>query len=130
MPRVSQMALVVKNPPANVGDARDSDSIPRLGRFPGEGDDTGLQCSCLENSMDRGTWQATVQRVTKSQTQLSNLTLALAFLPGESHGQRSLVGFNPTKSWTQLSDWAQLCPSRNILEEVHLCVPKEGKLKR
>ena len=35
-----QVALVVKNPPANAGDARDSDSIPRLGRFPGEGDDT------------------------------------------------------------------------------------------
>ena len=45
--------------------------------------------------MGRGAWQAIVQRVTKSQTQLSNLTLALAFLPGESHGQRSLVGYSP-----------------------------------
>ena len=43
-------------------------SIPRLGRFPGEGNGNPLQYSCLENSMDRGAWQATVYGVTKSQT--------------------------------------------------------------
>ena len=42
---------VVKNPPANTGDP---DSIPGLGRSPGEGNDDPLQYSCLENSMDRG----------------------------------------------------------------------------
>ena len=43
-----------------------------LGRSPGEGNDYALQYSCLENSMDRGAWRATVHGVAKSQTQLSN----------------------------------------------------------
>ena len=46
---------VVKNPPANTGDA---DSIPVLGRSPGEGNGNPLQYSCLENSINRGAWQA------------------------------------------------------------------------
>ena len=45
---------------------------PGLGRSPGEGNGNPLQCSCLENSMDRGTWWATVHEVTKSQTRLSD----------------------------------------------------------
>ena len=44
---------------------------PGLGRSRGEGNGNPLQYSCLENSMDRGAWQATVHGVTKSQTQLS-----------------------------------------------------------
>ena len=55
---LSQVALVVKNPPATVGDARDKGSIPGPGRSPGEGDGNLLQYFCLENSMGRGTWQA------------------------------------------------------------------------
>ena len=58
---------VVKNLPANVGDAG---SISRLGRSPGAGNGYTVQCSmknCLENPMDRGAWWTTVQRVTKSQ---------------------------------------------------------------
>ena len=43
-------------------------SIPGLGRSPGEENDYPLQYSCLENSMDRGAWWATVHGVTKSQT--------------------------------------------------------------
>ena len=46
--------------------------IPGLGRSPGEGSGNPLQYPCLENSMDRGAWQATVHEVAKSQTQLSN----------------------------------------------------------
>ena len=46
--------------------AGDPGSIPRLGRFPGEGNGNPLQYSCLENSMDRGAWQTTVHGVTKS----------------------------------------------------------------
>ena len=53
----SQVALVVKNPPANAGDA---DSIPGSGRSPRGRNGTPLQYSCQENSMDRGTWWATV----------------------------------------------------------------------
>ena len=46
--------------------------IPELGRSPREGNGYPLQYSCLENSMDREAWQATVHGVTKSQTQLSD----------------------------------------------------------
>ena len=42
--------------------------IPGLGRSPGEGNGNPLQYSCLEKPMDRGTWQAAVHGVTKSQT--------------------------------------------------------------
>ena len=59
----SQVTLVVKKPPANAGDIRDSGSIPGLGRSPGEGNGNPLQYSCLENPIDRGAWQATVHRV-------------------------------------------------------------------
>ena len=52
--------------------AGDLGSIPGLGRSPGEGNGNPLQYSSLENSMDRGAWQATVHVVTKSGTQLSN----------------------------------------------------------
>ena len=48
---------VLKNLPADAGDARDAGLIPELGRLPGEGNDNPLQYPCLENSMDRGTWQ-------------------------------------------------------------------------
>ena len=52
----SQVALAVNNPPANVGDMEDSGLIPGLGRPPGGGHGNPLQYSCLENSMDRGSW--------------------------------------------------------------------------
>ena len=60
---------MVKNLPASEADM---DSIPGLERSPGEGNGNPLQNSCLENPMDRGAWQATVHRVTKSRTQLSD----------------------------------------------------------
>ena len=68
----SQVVLVVKNPPANAGDAG---SIPGLGRSPGGRHGNLLQYSFLENPMDRGAWQATVHRVTKSQTRLNTVWL-------------------------------------------------------
>ena len=52
-----QTALVLKNLPANLGDIRDVSSIPGSGRSPGRGHDNLLQCSCLENPMNRGPWQ-------------------------------------------------------------------------
>ena len=54
----SQVVLMVKNLPANAGDVRDVGSIPGSGRSPGGGHGNPLQYSCLENPMDRGTWQA------------------------------------------------------------------------
>ena len=67
--RVSKVALVVKNPPASVGDIRDSGSNPGSGRPSGGGHGNPLQSSCLENPMDRGAWQSMVHGVVKSQTQ-------------------------------------------------------------
>ena len=62
----SQVALVV-NLSANAGDIRDVVSTPGSGRYPGGGNGNPLQYSRLENPMDRGTWQAAVHRVTRSQ---------------------------------------------------------------
>ena len=53
------------NLPDNAGDTGDMSSITGSGRFPGEGNGHPLQYSCLENSMDGGTWQATVHGVSK-----------------------------------------------------------------
>ena len=65
----SQEALVVKNLPANAGDARDTGSIPGSGSSPGGGHGNPLQFSCLENPKDRGAWRATAHQI-MSQTQL------------------------------------------------------------
>ena len=62
----SQMALVVKNPPANAGDVRDIGLIPGLGRSSEGGYGNPLQYSCLENPLDREAWQTTVHKVAKS----------------------------------------------------------------
>ena len=64
----SQVVLGAKTPPANAGDTEDAGSIPGPGRSPVEVPDNPLQYSCLENPTDRGTWQATVHRITKSWT--------------------------------------------------------------
>ena len=64
----SQETQVAKNPPANAGDGG---LIPGSGRSPGGGHGSPLQYPCLENSMHRRAWRATVHRVTKSQAQLS-----------------------------------------------------------
>ena len=64
------IVLVVRNLAANAGDTRDAGSVPGWGRPPAGGNGNPLQSSCLENSMDRGVWWATVHGATKSQTQL------------------------------------------------------------
>ena len=56
---------MVKNPPANAGDIRDTGLIPRLGRSPGGGHGKPRQYSCLENPMDRGAWWDMVHEVAK-----------------------------------------------------------------
>ena len=66
---------MVKNPPANAGNARDVGLIHGLERSPGVGNGHLLQCSCLENSMDRGAWQATVHGVAKSQTRATETSI-------------------------------------------------------
>ena len=73
--RASQVALVVKNPPANAGDVRDLGLIYESGRSPGggHGNPLQLQYSCLKSPRDRGAWWATVHRIAKSQTRLKRL---------------------------------------------------------
>jgi len=63
---LAQVALVVKNPPANAGDVRDMGSIPGLGRSPGGGNGTPLKYSCWENPLDRRACWATVHVIAKS----------------------------------------------------------------
>ena len=62
------VALVIKNPTANVGEARGMGLIPELERFPRVGKGSTLQYSCLGNPMNRGAWWASVHEATKSQT--------------------------------------------------------------
>ena len=71
---------MVKNPLANAGDTGDMSWIPGLGRSSGGGHGKPLQYSCLENPMDRGARWATVHRVTKSWTWLSNYACSHATL--------------------------------------------------
>jgi len=70
------VALVVRNSSANSGDAEVS-LTPGPGRFPAGDHGYPLQYSCLENSMDRGAWWATVHRDTKSQTQVKQLSTSV-----------------------------------------------------
>ena len=67
---------------ASACNAGDPDLIPGWGRSPGEGNGNPLQYSCLENPMDRGTWRATVHRVAKSRTRLSDFTFTFIFIIG------------------------------------------------
>ena len=109
---------VIKNLPVNAGDTRDLGSIPGSGRSPGVGNGNPLQYSCLENSMDKGDWQATICHVGVSESNVTkhahihthtHTLIAKSpvvewrrcwkptpvLLPGKSHGRRSLVGCSP-----------------------------------
>ena len=66
---------MVKNLAANAGDVREAGSIPEPGKSPGGGHGNPLQYSCLENSMDRGAWWATVPGVAKTRTRLKRLSM-------------------------------------------------------
>ena len=63
---------MVKNSPVNAGDTRAAGLNPGSGGSPGVGSGNPLQYSCLENSIDRGAWQATVHGITESWTQVSD----------------------------------------------------------
>ena len=85
-PKASQVALVVKNPPDNGGDVRDTGLIPELGRFPGGGHGNPIQYSCLENPMDWRAWWVAVHSV-GSQTGLEWLSM-------HSHTHASFGGWH------------------------------------
>ena len=61
----SQVALGVKNTPADAADVRNAGSIPAVRRSPREGNSNPLQYSCLGNLMDRGAWRVTVHGLAK-----------------------------------------------------------------
>ena len=84
---------VVKNPLANEGDGG---SIPELGRSPGEGNCNPLQHSCLENPMDRGAWQATVQRLS------THRSLLFEF---HQSSYKGIVKKKQTLKWVAWSTW-------------------------
>ena len=69
-------------------------SIPGLGQSPGEGNDNSLQYSCLENPMDRGTWQATVHGVAKSQTWHNTFTLKIYGIEHLSYDYLDIYGIS------------------------------------
>ena len=66
--RASLVAQLIRNPPANAGDAKEAGLTPGSGRSPGEGNGNLFQYFCLENSMSRGAWWATAHGVPKSWT--------------------------------------------------------------
>ena len=70
---------------ASACNVKDPGSIPGLERSPGEGNGNPLQYSCLENSMDRGAWQATIHTVAESWTQLNDFTFTFFILPMLEH---------------------------------------------
>ena len=79
---------VVKNLPVNAGD---EGLIPGSGRSPGGGHGNSIQYPCMENSKDRGGWQATIHGVAESRKRLGNLTTmincshhAVYYIPGAS----------------------------------------------
>ena len=80
---------VVKNQPANAGDARDMDSIPGLGRSSGERNSNSLQYSSLENPMDRGAWQATVHGVVRVRHYLVTIPPVAQGFPGGASGKEA-----------------------------------------
>ena len=82
--RASNLIFYLIFPPSSVSEkascnAGDLGLIPGSGRFPGEENGNPLQYSCLEHSMDRGAWRATVHGVAKSQTWLSDQTTSRAW---------------------------------------------------
>ena len=103
---------MVKNPPANAGDSRDTDSILGLGKSPGVENSNMLLYSCLENSMYRGAWWAAVHRVPQTE-QLSmhsqcqntkydnSVTCALHPAPPDTCKNHSTHPKGPTATWQQ-----------------------------
>ena len=94
-----QVVQVIKEPACQCRRLRNEGSIPGTERSPGGGHGNPLQCSCLENPMDRGAWRAIVQEVAKSQTRLKRLSMHIwSSKPVPSTGpeaRRERVGRRP-----------------------------------
>ena len=99
---LSKLSLSLWWAPASVCKAGDPDSIPGLGRSPGEGNGNPLQYSCMKNPMDRWPWQATVHWVAKSQTRFIDWT---TFLPFNLHDTFSLISWGKYRSLWKSGVW-------------------------
>ena len=103
------MALVVKNPPFNAGDVREVGSVCGSGKSPGGEHGNPLQYSCLENPMDRGDWQAIVNRVTESHT-----TEVTSQVGTHVYITRLSLDLLPEPPSSSLSDFHDLCISMEV----------------
>ena len=112
------VALVVKNPPAN---ARGVDSTPGSGRSPEVGNGNPLQHSCLESSLGRGAWRATVHGVAKNQRRLSSWTHTLSppIYMGENGDPR--VSGSESWSWKMTDRAGSQLLSSQVLSSVPWC---------
>ena len=99
---------MVKNLPANAGKLRDAGLISGLGRSPGGENGNALQCSCLENPVDRGAWWAAVHGLTKSWTRLSPLHSTGAY--SSSNEEMKLILFHASRFNTQRFQLNQQLP--------------------
>ena len=114
----TSLGLSGKESACNTGDP---DLIPGLGRSPGEGNGNPLQYSCLENPMDRGAWQAIVPGVSKSQTWLRRLNIALKGkerMWGEMEARKSSGWLENTHCLVALGPVAN---DRNCIEQGGCC---------
>ena len=112
------MVLVVKNPPANVGDLRDAGSVPGLGSSPGEGHGSPLQYSCLENPMDRGAWWPSSTRLQRLDvTEATWHTHASSLGPLQAGGRAACrtTAYGGTQS-SGYSSYLQLSPRGILLD--------------
>ena len=104
-----------KNLPANAGDTGDKGLVPESGGSPGGRNGNPLQYSCLENPMDRGGWRATVHRVAKSRTWLSDWARTNQGRGGKWTARlvscRGKAETENTRSWESRGALCELCLS-------------------
>ena len=123
----SQVALVVKNPPASTGGMRDMGLIPGSGRSPEGGRDDPLQGSCLENPLDRGAWRATVYRVAESRTGLNRPSSSSSTKLASGNGRRELVVENSGYLGSP-RDMREIWPWKSKMSSLLLCKPEYHKV--
>ena len=129
------LALVVKNPPASVGDIKDVDSVPGLGRSPGEGKGNPLQYFCLENPIDLGALWVTVRGVAKNWTWLKWLSILSQMCPPaftrlpphHRHVFFSPVGSAQFLHWLSTQDKNLKCKQRSTMTRTKITLWALGR---
>ena len=129
------LALVVKNPPASVGDIKDVDSVPGLGRSPGEGKGNPLQYFCVENPIDLGALWVTVRGVAKNWTWLKWLSILSQMCPPaftrlpphHRHVFFSPVGSAQFLHWLSTQDKNLKCKQRSTMTRTKITLWALGR---